>query len=317
MAKPKKSVRTKQLKRDWQLYTMLIAMVVCLGVFSYYPMLGIQLAFKDFRIAIGNQSGGVWGSPWATTDGRLDLFKHFKQLFSNPDVFKTFLNTLRLSGLRLLFGFPVPIIMALFLNEMTGERYKKVVQSISYLPYFISWVIIAGILTDLTATGSSLQNLFAKLFGHPIEFFGDADLFLGLLIVSDIWKTAGWGTVIYFAALTGIDPSLYEAAEVDGANRWRRMWHITLPGILPAVTINLIFAISGIVYGGFDQVYNMYNRTVYDKADILETYIFRTGVVGGDYSLGTALGLFNSSIAFALTLIANKIVKRLGGSGIW
>ena len=308
----------KYVRKNWQLYSMLAVMVIVLAVFCYYPMLGIQLAFKDFRIAIGTQSGGIWGSPWATDDaGNLDLFKHFKSLFGNPDIFKTFLNTLRLSSLRMLFGFPVPIIMAVFLNELTGEKYKKTVQSITYLPYFISWVIISGILTNLSATGSGLQKVLARMFGHEIEFFGDSDLFLGLLVVSDIWKNAGWGTIIYFAALTGISPELYEAAEVDGANRWRKMLHITLPGLLPAVTINLIFAISGIVYGGFDQVYNMYNRTVYDKADILETYIFRNGVVGGDYSLGTAMGLFNSSIAFVLTLIANKVVKKLGGSGIW
>ena len=297
---------------------MLSVMVIVLAVFSYYPMFGIQLAFKDFRTAIGAQSGGVWGSPWATDEtGNLDIFKHFKELFSNPDIFKTFLNTLRLSCLRLLFGFPAPILLTLFMNELTGNRFKKIIQSITYLPYFISWVIISGILTYLTQTGSGFQNFLATIFGHEIEFFGNSDLFLSLLVISDIWKNVGWNTVIYFAALTSISPDLYEAAEVDGANRWRKMLHITLPGLLPAVTINLIFSISGIVYGGFDQVYNMYNRLVYDKGDILETYIFRNGVVGGDYSLGTALGLFNSTIALVLTLSANKVVKTLGGDGIW
>ena len=149
----------KYVRKNWQLYSMLAVMVIVLAVFCYYPMLGIQLAFKDFRIAIGTQSGGIWGSPWATDDaGNLDLFKHFKSLFGNPDIFKTFLNTLRLSSLRILFGFPVPIIMAVFLNELTGEKYKKTVQSITYLPYFISWVIISGILTNLSATGSGLQK---------------------------------------------------------------------------------------------------------------------------------------------------------------
>lgn len=209
------------------------------------------------------------------------------------------------------------ILLALFLNELTSDKFRKTVQSISYLPYFISWVIIANILKDLTASQSTLQNLLSGLFGHEVDFFGNGNLFIVLLIISDIWKNVGWGTIIYFAALTGIGPELYEAGMVDGANRWQRMRYITLPGILPAVSINLIFSVSGIVYGGFDQIYNLYNPLVYDKADILETYLFRNGVIGGDYSLGTAMGLFNSVVAFILVILANKVIKKLGGEGIW
>ena len=249
--------------------------------------------------------------------GNLDIFKHFKTLFTNPKVYPTFFNTLRISLLRLVCGFPMPILLALFLNELTSDRFRKTVQSISYLPYFISWVIIANILKDITASQSALQNLLSGMLGHEVNFFSDSNLFIGLLIVSDIWKNVGWGTIIYFAALTGIGPELYEAGMVDGANRWQRMWYITLPGILPAVSINLIFSVSGIVYGGFDQIYNLYNPLVYDKADILETYLFRNGVIGGDYSLGTAMGLFNSVVAFLLVILANKAIKKLGGEGIW
>lgn len=318
MTKLKSAANRRYFSKHWQLYSMLLIMFITLLIFNYWPMTGLQLAFKDCRIPIGNQAGGIWGSPWATDElGNLDLLKHFKTLFTNPKVYPTFFNTLRISLLRLVCGFPMPILLALFLNELTSDKFRKTVQSISYLPYFISWVIIANILKDLTASQSALQNLLSSLCGHEVDFFGNGNLFIGLLIVSDIWKNVGWGTIIYFAALTGIGPELYEAGMVDGANRWQRMRYITLPGILPAVSINLIFSVSGIVYGGFDQIYNLYNPLVYDKADILETYLFRNGVIGGDYSLGTAMGLFNSVVAFILVILANKVIKKLGGDGIW
>ena len=318
MTKLKSAANRRYFSKHWQLYSMLLIMFITLLIFNYWPMTGLQLAFKDWRIPIGNQAGGIWGSPWATDElGNLDLLKHFKTLFTNPKVYPTFFNTLRISLLRLVCGFPMPILLALFLNELTSDKFRKTVQSISYLPYFISWVIIANILKDLTASQSALQNLLSGLCGHEVDFFGNGNLFIGLLIVSDIWKNVGWGTIIYFAALTGIGPELYEAGMVDGANRWQRMRYITLPGILPAVSINLIFSVSGIVYGGFDQIYNLYNPLVYDKADILETYLFRNGVIGGDYSLGTAMGLFNSVVAFILVILANKVIKKLGGDGIW
>ena len=318
MEDKKSGRRLHYFERNWQLYSMLIVMVVTLLVFNYWPMTGLQLAFKDWVIPIGKQKGGIWGSPWATDEnGNLDLFKHFRTLFTDPLVYPTFFNTLRISLLRLLIGFPMPIILALLLNEVPSDKFRKTVQSVSYLPHFISWVIIASILKDLTASDSLLQNLLEAIFGHEMDFFGNSNLFLTLLIISDIWKGVGWGTVIYFAALTGIDPQQYEAAMIDGANRWQRIRYVTLPGIVPAVSINLIFSLSGIVYGGFEQIYNLYNPMVYEKADILETYMFRNGIIGGDYALGTAMGLFNSVIGFALVLLANKVIKKIGGEGIW
>lgn len=318
MEDKKSGRRLRYFKRNWQLYSMLVVMVVTLLVFNYWPMTGLQLAFKDWVIPIGNQKGGIWGSPWATDEnGKLDLLKHFRTLFTDPLVYPTFFNTLRISLLRLLIGFPMPIILALLLNEVPSDKFRKTVQSVSYLPHFISWVIIASILKDLTASDSVVQNLLEAIFGHELDFFGNSDLFITLLILSDIWKGVGWGTVIYFAALTGIDPQQYEAAMIDGANRWQRIRYVTLPGIVPAVSINLIFSLSGIVYGGFEQIYNLYNPMVYEKADILETYLFRNGIIGGDYALGTAMGLFNSVIGFALVLVANKVVKKIGGEGIW
>lgn len=308
----------KDIKKDWMLYTMLIILVVSLFIFNYIPIAGIQIAFKDYIIPLGNRKGGIWGSPWAKNDlGQIDLLKNFKILFSDPKFWATLKNTLRISSLRIIFGFPVPIILVLLLNELTSEKYKKLVQGISYLPYFISWVIISNIFFDLTKTDSGFQLVLESIFGHQIKFFGDDNLFLLIVILTDIWKNAGWGTIIYFAALSNISPELYEAASIDGANRFQKMLYITLPGLIPAISINLIFALSGIIYGGFDQIYNMYNETVYGKGDILETYLFRSGLLGGDYSLGTALGLFNSIIGLALTLLANKIIKKLGGNGIW
>lgn len=295
------------------LYLMLLPMVVYFLIFNYVPMLGLQIAFKDWNMRLG-----VWGSDWATdAAGNLQLFKHFKSLFGDPLVMGKFWNTLRISSLRLVFGFPVPILMAVLLNEMTSTRVRKVLQTVSYLPYFISWVIIAGILFSITRTGSPLQNLFVKALGHIVPFFGDEQLFLVVVVVTDIWKNAGWGTVIYFAALTSIDMTLYEAAMVDGANRFQRMIHITLPGILPALSINLIFTVSGLVYGGFDQIYNLYNPLVYGTGDILETYIFRIGVTDGLYDVAAAMGLFNSALALLFTIGANYTVKALGGEGIW
>ncbi len=309
----KKAKLKAYFKQNWSLYLMLIPMIVYLLVFNYYPMLGLQLAFKEWNI-----KGGIWGSPWATNDaGELDVFYNFRILFTDDNFFKTFGNTLRISSLRILIGFPIPIILTILLNEMPAKKFAKGYQIISYLPHFISWIIISGILTSLTASQSAFQELMISLFGKEIPFFTNNKLFVGLVIVSDIWKEAGWATIIYFAAISGINNDLYEAAAVDGANRLQKIWYITLPGLAPAISINLILQSSNLVYGGFDQIFNMYNKTVYEMGDILETYLFRIGITDGDYALGTALGLFNSVIAFALVLISNKIVKKIGGEPIW
>lgn len=301
------------MKGNWQLYVFLLPAFLFFLLFSYYPMLGIQIAFKDW-----NPNLGIWGSHWAkNADGSLNLLKHFKTIFQDEYVFVTLKNTLRLSSLRLVFGFLPPIIIVILMNEMRTPRLKKSIQTLTYLPHFVSWIIIAGILQSLTQTDGTLQKIFLKIFGKELHFFGDSDLFIVMLIVSDIWKEAGWGTIIYLAAIGGIDPSIEEAAMIDGAGRWQRIKHVIFPGILPAISINLIFACSGLIYGGFDQVFNLYNTAVYPKGDILETYLYRIGVGNGKYSLSTAIGLFNSTVSFALMLIANKVVGKLGGATVW
>lgn len=311
--KRKKTDFKLYFKRNWPLYVMVLPMIIYLLIFSYYPMLGLQLAFKQWRTKLG-----IWGSPWAKNEnGELDLLFNFRTLFTDDNFFKTFKNTLRISLLRILIGFPIPIIITILLNEMPAKKFAKGYQIVSYLPHFISWIIISGILTSLTASQSSFQNAMSFIFGKELPFFTDNKLFLTLLIVSDIWKEAGWATIIYFAAISGINGELYEAAAVDGANRFQRILYITLPGIAPAISINLILQSGNLVHGGFDQIFNMYNPLVYDMADILETYLFRIGITDGDYALGTALGLFNSVIAFILVLTSNKIVKKIGGEPIW
>ena len=300
-------------KANWHLYVLTLPAVLFFLIFSYYPMLGLQIAFKDW-----NPNLGIWGSHWAIDEnGVTDLLKWFRKIFEDPEVSGKLINTIRLSSLRMICSFPIPIIIVVLMNEMKLQRLKKGIQTMIYLPHFVSWVIMSAILQSLTATGGTLQNLFLEIFGQEIHFFADGKLFLGLLIVSDIWKEVGWGTIIYLAALSSIDPNIEEAAAIDGAGRWARIRYIVLPALIPAISINLVFACSNLIYGGFDQVFNLYNSAVYSTADILETYLYRIGVSNGNYSLSTALSLFNSMVAFGLMMIANKIVKKIGGSGLW
>lgn len=302
------------VKSHKMLYVMVLPMIVYFLLFNYYPMLGLQLAFKDW-----NPWKGIWGSPWASTDGTLDIFKHFKELFFGDGTlfWIKFGNTLRISVLKTVFGFPVPIIIAIFMNEMLSSKIKKTVQTISYLPHFISWVIISGILLSMGSADSDFELFLEKIFGRQIYFFNNDDAFLAILVISDIWKTAGWGAIIYFAALAGVPTEQYEAAEIDGAGRFQRIRYITLPSIVPAIGIKLIFEISGLTSAGFDQIFNLYNSTVYGKGDVLETYLYRQGIIGGANDIATALGLFNSLIALTFTLIANKVINKMGGEGIW
>lgn len=311
-AKEPKSKFATYFRKHKLLYLMAVPMVAYFLLFNYYPMLGLQLAFKDW-----NPWEGIWGSPFASTEGTLDIFKHFKNLFADPLFWQKFGNTLRISVLKTLFGFPLPILVAVLLNEMKSTIFKKTVQTVSYLPHFISWVIISGILLTMTAADSPLQKAIETVFGRQIFFFNQDGAFVFMLVLSEVWKTVGWGTIIYLAALAGVPNEQYEAAEIDGAGRWAKMRFITLPAIMPAVGIKLIFELSGLTSAGFDQVFNMYNSTVYGMGDILETYLYRRGIIGGNYDVATALGLFNSLIALALTLAANKTVNKLGGEGIW
>lgn len=297
--------------RFWPLYVMLLPLLVYLFIFNYYPMFGLQLAFKDWFIR-----KGIWGSPWATTDGTLDLFKYFNQLFSTSMFGEKLINTLRISFLKMLFGFPAPIILVLALNELSSLRFAKFVQSISYIPHFLSWVVLGGIFVSLDKS-EIFQSFMTALTGGNVHFFSNDDLYIGFLVFSDIYKEVGWGTIIYLASLMNIDPQLYEAAALDGAGRFKKIWYITLPGLVPAISINAILTLSNVMYAGFDQIYNTYNDVLSGKGETLEMYLFRLGVTGGDYSISTAIGLFNSVVGCILVIITNFVTKAMGGDGIW
>lgn len=293
-------------RRHWQLYVMFVPAAVLLLIFNYVPMYGTVLAFKEF-----SPRAGILGSEWIG-------FENFKTLFSNSYFFTVLGNTLKISLLKFIAGFPVPLILALMMNEVRSSKFKRTVQTVSYLPYFISWVVVAGILINLCSIEGGMINRVIEFFGgKAINFFGNGKAFVGLLVVSDIWKGAGWGTIIYFAALSGIDPAIYEASMIDGANRWQRIRYIIMPALVPAISINLILTCQSFMSAGFDQIFNLYNRTVYKNADIIDTYIYRIGITDGKYEMSTALGLFNSVITITLILITNKLIKKMGGRGLW
>ncbi|MDD6200111.1 MAG: ABC transporter permease subunit [Firmicutes bacterium] len=289
------------------LYLIALPALISMFVFSYLPMGGIILAFKDYSPRLS-----MWNSAWMEP-----LLAHFKTAFSGTDFWQVTLNTLRISCLRLLFGLPAPILLALFLNEVRHKKYKKLVQTIVYLPHFLSWVVLAGMIRTIMSGDGLINTTLQGLGLKGIPFLTDENWFLFTLVFTDIWKGVGYGSIIYMAAISGIDQQQYEAATIDGASRWQKMRYITLPGMAMAITVNVILSLSGILNGGFDQIFNLYSPVVYGKADIIDTYVYRMGIVAGDYGAATALGLVKSVIAFILIVSTNKIIKKLGGEPIW
>lgn len=292
--------------RNRYLYLLLVPCIVYFIVFNYVPMYGLILAFKDFKF-----SKGIWGSQWVG-------WENFKYLF-NLDMFYTVLkNSLRLSLMRLVFYFPIPIILALALNEIPFLRFKRLAQTTIYLPYFISWVVIGGILVNLLSPSWGIVNSVIKLFGgEPIFFLGKAEYFPGVVVGSSIWKTAGWDTIIYLAALSGINPDLYEAAAIDGASRLQRIWHVTLPGIKSTIVILLLLNIGNLMTNGFEQIYMLQNGSNMAVSEVFETYSYRLGIVNGRFSFATTVGLFSSVVGFTLLFLADRIAKALGEEGIF
>lgn len=303
----KKTVLLKNVKKWYIYYLLFLPCLVLLLLFSYFPMFGIIISFKDYW-----PKYGIFASPWANP-----VFAHFSTLFEDAYFWTVFKNTLIISGLRLLFGFPAPIILALFFNELKFKTFKKVAQTVLYIPHFLSWIVLAGMLKRLLVSDGLINEFLGTLGIGPVKFLTESGPFLAMIIVTDIWKGAGFGTIVYLAAMSGIDTSLYEAAELDGANRMQKMWYITLPGISVAISVQLILSLSGILNGGFDQIYNLYSTPVYDVADIIDTYIYRIGIKDMKVELGTALGLFKSVIAMVFIVGTNKIANKLGGNGVW
>ncbi|MCM2996950.1 ABC transporter permease subunit [Paenibacillus cellulositrophicus] len=291
----------KKIKQYRVLLLMMVPAVIYYIIFNYAPMYGVLLAFKDFKI-----TQGILGSPWVG-------FKHFEMIFEDPYFYTVLRNTLIISVYKLLFGFPIPILFALMLSEITSTKFKRMVQTVSYLPHFISWVVLGGIFFTIFSLDGPV-NMIVHLFGgEKALFLADERYFRTILVVTSIFQGFGWGSIIYFAALSNIDPQLHEAAVMDGAGRFQRMFHISIPMLAPVIAIMLILSMSGILDAGFDQIFNMYNVKVYNVADIIDTYVYRKGLVEMDYSYATAVGLFKSVIALLLIVTVNTVVKRLGG----
>jgi len=287
------------------LYLMVLPAAALVFIFNYIPMYGIVIAFQDYQ-----PIHGFSGSPFAG-------LQWFRAMFSMPDSGQIFYNTLFIALLKIIFGQLAPITFALLLNEIAVKSYKRTIQTLTYLPHFLSWVMIGGIFIDLLSTKGIINHFLNTMGVESIFFLGSNKWFRFTLVVTDVWKGFGWGTILYLAALSGIDPNLYEAAVVDGANRVRRMWHITLPGIVPTVVLLATLSLRGILDAGFEQVFMLYNPAVYRTGDIIDTFVYRIGLIDAQYSLATAVGLLKSVIGLFLIALSYRLAARFANYRIF
>jgi len=293
----------KKLRHDWILYLMLAPPLAYFVIFHVIPILGMRLAFQDYRI--------IGDNVWVGT-------KHFEVLFSSPAFMNVLRNTVVISAMKMFFGFPVPIVLAILINEVTQRHFRKYVQSIVYLPHFLSWVVIAGIWIKLLSPSEGAVNLIANFFGGPsIDYMTSKAHIRWVFVASEIWRSAGWDSIIYLAAIMSISPSLYEAARIDGATRLQSMIHITLPQITGTIVTVFILNLGFFMSAGFDQVFNMMNDSVISVADILDTYVYRIGIVNGQFAYSTAASLFKGVIGIVLILGTHFTSRRLTGKGLW
>lgn len=303
-----------ELKAHKWLYLMVIPGVIYLLLFHYLPMCGLVIAFQDFSPYNGNTAiQALTGSPFVG-------LKVFKKFFTGPDFFRLLKNTLSISLTSLVFFFPAPIILALFLNELKCMPFKRLTQTMVYIPHFISYVIVASLTFQLfTTTDGFVYHVLEELLGHgkAPDIMSDPKLFVPMIVGQNIWKETGYGTIIFLAALTGVDTQLYEAADIDGANRWKKMWHITLPAIRSTIVIMLILKVGQILNTGYEQIFLMQNSMNRAASDVFDTYIYTKGVVNGNYSLATAAGMFKSVVSMIMVLGANKLAKQFGESGFY
>ncbi|MDH2425313.1 ABC transporter permease subunit [Sphaerisporangium sp. TRM90804] len=293
------------LRRDWQLYSLAILPLLFFLVFRYLPMLGNIIAFRKFE-----PGGSVLGEEWSG-------LRYVRLFWNDPSFWHVFRNTLILGSLTLLFCFPMPIALALLINEVRHRRVKRFVQSVSYLPHFLSMVVVAGLVIELLSVDGPVNQIRRALGDDPIAFMQEADWFRMVYVSSEMWQTVGWGTILYLAALTTIDNQLYEAARIDGAGRWRQIWHVTLPGIRPTAVTLLILNIGAFMAVGFEKVLLLYNPLTYPTADVISTYLYRMGVVSNNFSYAAAIGLFEALIGLTLVLTANQISRRAVGTSLW
>ncbi|MFD2329515.1 ABC transporter permease [Cohnella sp. GCM10020058] len=296
---------TVYFRRYWQLYALLVLPLAYFVIFKYGPMWGVQIAFKDF-----NFFQGIMGSKWIGLDA-------FREVFHSHDFFNTLRNTLMLNVLDLIVSFPAPLILAIMLFEVKFQWFKRLSQTILYIPHFISWVIIGGIVYQVFGTQSGLVNNFLAALGFgPVPFLSDKHYWLFTYLATGVWQSAGWGTILYLAALTGINRDLFEAAEVDGAGRLKRIWHITLPGLKTTIATLLIINLGNMIAIGFDRPFVIGNKMVMDYSDVLSTYVYRTGLESGQYTLATVVGLFQAVVGLVFVLGANYASKKLTDEGI-
>ncbi|OXS54048.1 polysaccharide ABC transporter ATP-binding protein [Cohnella sp. CIP 111063] len=294
------------IRKDLFLYALILPGFLYFLLFKYVPMWGIVISFQEYSPYLG-----FWQSPWVG-------FEHFATLFNNPDFLIIFRNTMVISMMNIVFYFPMPILVALMLNELRLKRFQRVIQSVIYLPHFLSWVIISGITFLLLSQSGGIVNKLLVEFGRePYNFLTNPGIFWQLLTAQSIWKETGWGTIIFLAAMAGIDPQLHEAARIDGAGRIRQIWHVTLPGIRNVIVTLLILRLGNIMDVGFEQVFLMMNSAVTDVADVFETYVYRNGIQQGQFSYSTAVGLFKSVIGLLMVIGANKLAKRYGEEGLY
>ena len=295
----------RALRRDWPLYSLAVAPLIFLAIFRYVPMAGNIIAFRRFR-----PGGSIFGDEWVGT-------LYVEMFIRDPAFWNVFANTAIIGGMTLVVCFPLPIILALMLNEVRRKHFKKIVQSISYLPHFLSVVIVVGMVYQLLSLQGTVNQIREAFGGDPVSFLQQAGWFRFMYVASEAWQTVGWGTILYLAALTAVDDALYEAARIDGANRWQQTWHVTIPGIRPTMVTLLILNIGNFLNVGFEKVLLLYNPMTYSTGDVISTYLYRVGLVSNNLSYAAAIGLFQAIIGFVMVMSANYISKRLVGTSLW
>ncbi|OQB12672.1 MAG: putative multiple-sugar transport system permease YteP [Firmicutes bacterium ADurb.Bin193] len=295
----------REIKKGKYLLIMAAPVIAYYIIFHYIPMYGVIIAFKSF-----SPTKGIWGSPFVG-------FRHFANFFGSYYAFRVIRNTILINFYHLLFGFPAPIILALLLNELRSKMFKKAVQTITYLPHFISAIVICGIVANFTSSTGLINDVIAAFGGQRESFLLKPEYFRTIYVSTGIWQGVGWGSIIYLAALSGIDPTLYEATAIDGAGKWRQFIHVTLPGIAPTIVILLILNIGKIMSEGFEKVILLYNQNIYETADIISSFVYRRGLIESDYSFSAAVGLFNSVVNLILISTANAVSRRVNETSLW
>lgn len=298
----------KNLRKYGFFYLLILPGVLYLILFKYLPLAGLTIAFKQYQPSMGFD--GIFTSKWVG-------LKHFRKFMGSYYFGEIMRNTLFISFAKFLLGFPFPILIAIMLNDLKNKYFKKFAQTVSYMPNFMSWVIVSGIIVAIFSTDGAVNNVLTSMGRPAVSFLSQSGSFLKIIIVSDVWKYAGWDSIIYSAAIMSIDPALYEAAAMDGAGKLKQIWHITLPGISSVIAITLILRMGGILEAGFEQILMLYSPAVYDVADIIDTYVYREGLQLANYSFSTAVGLFKSVLAAIMVLITNFISKKVSGEGLW